>query len=243
MNGARSYMQRGTRFCTRSRELWIEYAKLEMIYIAKIAARRRILGLDKGQPEESSMDVDETADGFTTSENLIAIPDFNSNSLQSSMIEGIKVDSEVTKDPMTTPALNGAIPLAIFDAARQQPFFCASAAEDFFDMFAAFTQVRCLPNILQHVLDAMVELYPVDPFTCSCYTKQPLVGLDPASPEFPIALSYALDRLKESMEKVKDKDKPTLVKKTKEWVGRILEVDELDSGIKMVLEHTLKRLK
>merc|ERR1712098_825858 len=31
-------------------------------------------------------------------------------------------------------------------------------------MFAVFTQVRCLPKILQHVLDALTESYPRDPF-------------------------------------------------------------------------------
>ena len=242
MNGARSYMQRGTRFCTRSKELWLEYAKLEMIYLAKIALRRKILGLDIDESIEASEELEETAGepGFATSEDVIAIPDFQTHALRPSMIEGVKVDTEAVKDPMTTPALNGAIPLAIFDAARKQPFFCPSAAEDFFDLFATFTQVRCLPKILQHVLDSMISWYPKDAFTCNCYIKQPIIGINPDSPEFPSALGSTLDRLKETMEKTKDRAE--LSKRTRAWIEKILALQDLDPGIRMVLNHTIGKL-
>lgn len=242
MAGARSYMQRGTRFCTMSRDLWIEYAKLEMIYLAKIAMRRKILGLDVKAVAEDAMEIEGAEDdtGFANSEDVIAVPDFKIGTMRPSLIDGVKVDSEARKDPMDTPALQGAIPLAIFDEARKQPFFCASAAANFFDMFATFTQVRCLPRILQHVLDTLTELYPVDPFTCDCYDRQPLVGVDPASPEFPVALGTFLDRLNESMEKTKEK--ADLRKRTKAWVEPTLALDELDPGIKTVLEHTMRKL-
>lgn len=239
MNGARSYMQRGTRFCIQSKDLWIEYAKLEMIYLAKIAMRRRILGLDVDNLAEAADEMDETED-FPSSKDMITIPDFKPNGLRPSMIESVKVDSEATKDPMTTPALQGAIPIAIFDAARKQPFFCPSAAEDFFNMFALFPQVRCLPKILQHVLDSRVELYSTDACTCNCYIRQPLVGINPNTPEFPGALGSCLDRLKESMEKTKDKAE--LAKKTRAWIEPILALEELDPGILTVLTHTVRKL-
>ena len=247
MNGARSYMQRGTRFCTRDKELWLEYAKLEMIYLAKIAMRRKILGLDSDKPLEApkvqAEDVEAMEDdsGFTTSEDVIAIPEFKDNMLEQSMIEGVKVDSEAARDPMTTPALNGAIPLAIFDAARKQPFFCASAAADFFDMFAAFTQVRCLPKVLQHVLDTMAESYPTDPCTCDCYIRQSFIGIEPTSVDFPMALASALDRLKESLGKTKNRAE--ISKKVKAWIGPILTLEGLDPGIETVLKYTLRKLE
>lgn len=246
MNGARSYMQRGTRFCTRNKDLWIEYAKLEMIYLAKIAIRRKILGLDIDRsieaPKEPAEDVEVTADdiAFTSSEDVIAIPEFKDNTLRQSMIEGVKVDSEAAKDPMTTPALNGAIPLAIFEAAQKQPFFCPAAAGDFFDMFAGFTQVKCLSKILQNVLDSMTESYPTDPYTWDCYIRLPLIGVEPTSAEFPMALGSALDRLKESLEKTKDKAE--LSKKAKAWIEPILTLEELDSGIETVLKHFLTKV-
>lgn len=242
MNGARSYMQRGTRFCTRSKELWIEYAKLEMIYLAKIALRRKILGLDNDRSIEAAeaMEEDTEDPGFANSADMIAVPNFKTNALRPSMIEGVQVDTEAAKDPMTTPALSGAIPLAIFDAARKQPFFCPQAAEDFFDMFAVFTHVRCLPKILQHVLDSMIELYPTDACTCNCYIRQLFVGIEPTSAEFPVALGTALDRLKESIAKAKDKAE--LSKKTKAWIEPVLAIEDLDPGIQTVLKHTLRKL-
>lgn len=243
MNGARSYMQRGARFCTQSKDLWIEYARLEMIYLAKIAMRRRILGLDVDESDETLEGTAEAPDDgdFSPSADVIAIPDFKTNTLRPSMIKGVKVDSEAAKDPMTTPALNGAIPLAIFDAARKQPFFCPAAAEDFFDMFASFIQVRCLPKILQHVLDSMMESYPQDACSCSCYIRQPVLGIEPTSPEFPTAIGSTLDRLKEVMVTVKDKAE--LSKKMKAWFERILGLEELDPGIETVIRYTIKKLE
>jgi U3 small nucleolar RNA-associated protein 6 len=244
MNGARSYMQRGTRFCTHSKDLWLEYAKLEMIWLAKIALRRRILGLDTDRSIEAADGEDDGAadnTGFETSADMIAIPDFKIDTLRPSMVEKVEVDSEANKDPMETPALNGAIPLAIFDAARKQPFFNASAAADFFNMFAAFTQVRCLPKVLQHVLDSMLESYSTDPHALDCYIRQPCTGIDPTSASFPMALASALDRLKESMEKTKDRAE--LSRKIKRWIEPTLAREELDPGVQTVLRHTLRKLE
>jgi U3 small nucleolar RNA-associated protein 6 len=244
MDGARSYMQRGTRFCTRSKELWIEYAKLEMIYLAKISTRRRILGLDRSQAIEAPAEVTEDAEGdtgFTTSEDVIHVPDFKAHALQSTLMEGVKVDTEAVNDPMTTPALNGAIPLAIFDHAKKQPFFSAAVAEEFFTMFASFTQVHCLPKVLQHVVDSMMDAYPTDPSSCNCYIRQPTLGIDPLNAEFPMALAMSLDRIKESRDKTSDREK--LSRKIRAWVEPVLAVDGLDVGIETVLRHTLRKLE
>ena len=51
---ARSYMQRGLRLCGSSEGLWVEYAKLEMMHISKIAGRNRILAFDVAEIERES---------------------------------------------------------------------------------------------------------------------------------------------------------------------------------------------
>jgi U3 small nucleolar RNA-associated protein 6 len=243
MNAARSYMQRGTRFCTRSKELWIEYAKLEMIYLAKIGMRRRILGLDSDEAAGAEQKADDPEDdqGFPTSEDMIRMPDFKAHVLRPKMIDGVKVDGEAVKDPMTTPALNGAIPLAIFDDARKQSFFSAAVAEDFFNMFVTFDQVFCLPKILQHVIDSAMETYPSDSSIHSCFVRQPIIGIDPRNSKFPMALASSLDRLKSSKEKVSDKGK--LSSKVTSWMEPILSLDDLDPGIRTVLTYTLRKLE
>lgn len=243
MNAARSYMQRGTRFCTRSKELWIEYAKLEMIYLAKIGMRRKILGLDSNEADDTEQKADDPEDnqGFSASDDIIHFPNFNAHTLRTRMIDGVKVDGEAIRDPMTTPALNGAIPLAIFDDARKQLFFTATVAEDFFDMFAAFDQVFCLPKILQHVIDSTMETYPTDSSTHSCFVRQPIIGIDPRNSKFPMALASSLDRLKASKEKASDRSQ--LSKKVASWMGPILSLDDLEPGIRTVLMHTLRKLE
>jgi U3 small nucleolar RNA-associated protein 6 len=211
-----------------------------MIFLLKIALRRRILGLDTDPAADAIKDAAADA-GFDTSADVIAFSDFQTHALKPRMIEGVQVDAEAAKDPATTPALNGAIPLAIFDAARKQPFFCASAAEDFFDTLAAFTQVRCTPALLQHVLDAMVQAYPTDPCTFSCYIRQPCVGIEPTSADFPAALASALDRIKEGMGETKDR--AGLSRKIRAWVEPILAREDLDPGIQTVLNHTIRKLE
>ncbi len=242
MNGARSYMQRGTRFCKRSKELWIEYAKLEMIYLAKIGLRRRILGLGGNQAVETGQEADDAEDqAFPGSEDMIHVPNFKAHTMLSRMIDDVKMDDQAGGDPMRTPALNGAIPLAIFDDARKQSFFSAAVAEDFFNMFATFEQVLCLPKILQHVINSMLETYPTDSSTHNCSVRQPIIGIDPRSSKFPMALASSLNLLKTSKEMVSDKSQ--LSKKVASWMEPILSLDYLDPGIRTVLVHTLRKLE
>jgi U3 small nucleolar RNA-associated protein 6 len=250
MDGARSYMQRGARFCNVSKELWIEYAKLEMMYLAKISIRRRILGLEGRATTETVQETDKVGwtdedlqrdSGFATSEDMIVIPDFKAQTATPSAMDAVKVDAEAMKDPMTTPALNGAIPLAIFDAAKKQPFYNAIVAEEFFNMFATFTQLACQSRILQHVVDSMIEASPTDASTCDCFIRQPIIGISPMTANFPIALASSLERLKVSKEKTSDKDR--LSKKTAAWIEPLLVLEELDLGIRKVLGYTLRKLQ
>ncbi|KFY08161.1 hypothetical protein V492_06474, partial [Pseudogymnoascus sp. VKM F-4246] len=221
-------------------ELWVQYAKVEMIFLAKIAARRRVLGLDRPAVEAVEEEVEEEeAKGFEGDE--IKFPEFKAQSLGQSAMDGVKVDGEAKQDPMNTPALQGAIPLAIFDDAAKQAFFNAEAAQHFFDMFALFTQVGCQDKVLQHVLDVMMERFPTEAATWDCYVRMPLVGVSPLTAEFPGRLAVALGRLTEGKEKVKVK--ALLAKKTAKWVEKVLVMEGLDEGVKTVLEVTLRKLE
>ena len=246
MGAARSYMQRGTRFCNRGPELWVNYAKLEMIFLAKIAARRRILGLDapaKTAEEQkvAEEDAEMAESGGFGDEDEIKFPEFKSQKLDTELMEGVKVEAEAVQNPMDTPALNGAIPLAIFDDAQKQPFFTPGAAEQFFDMFTVFLGVHCLEKLLEHVFEVMKEKFPQAAETWNCYIRQPLVGVSPLTAEYPKALTVALGRLKEAKENVKDQRQ--LAEKTKSWIEKTLAVEGLDEGIKTVLNFTAKKLE
>lgn len=254
VNSARSYMQRGTRFCNRTPQLWIEYAKLEMIFLQKISMRRRILGLDAPVKEDEEMvdndekeqqDEGKVDDEFAESADVIALPDAKISdmkvaSLRPSMIEGVAVDAEAIQDPINTPALNGAIPIAIFDDARNQPFYSVAAAEEFFNMFAAFSNVHCQAKIVQHVMNKMMEQFGKDAATLSCYIKQPVIGIDATTAMFPVALTAVLERANTSIQETKDR--PLLAKKVIAWMAPILEIDDLDPGVQTVVKVIIKKL-
>lgn len=46
VGAARTLLQRGLRFNTTSKAMWIQYFKLELMFLIKIMERRRLLGID-----------------------------------------------------------------------------------------------------------------------------------------------------------------------------------------------------
>ncbi|KAJ9144643.1 U3 small nucleolar RNA-associated protein 6 [Pleurostoma richardsiae] len=250
MDAARGLFMRGCRFCNRDATLWVEYARMEMEWLGRMEAKKGVRALEKIRAAEAveegdhillggdSSDEDDDEEMMNGGDEII-LPDPLAGAQKK---EARKVFSEeAVKKLEKSPALDGAIPRAIFDVARKQPFFGAQSAEAFFDMFAAFTRVVAQAKILQHVLDAMAESYPTHPSTCSCLIRQPLVSVDPDTAAFPRALRESLAMLKTYME-VTD-DKAELASKTVAWVDPLVAREDLDAGVRTVLEHTKRKLE
>eukprot|EP00501_MAST-03F_sp_TOSAG23-6_P001361 GSMAST32.ASY1.ANO1.1413.1 assembled CDS len=51
VSGARALLQRGLRINEESEQLWLEYFRLELLYVHKMATRRATLGLDAGSAD------------------------------------------------------------------------------------------------------------------------------------------------------------------------------------------------
>ncbi|KAF9283302.1 U3 snoRNP protein [Mortierella alpina] len=68
---ARVLLQRALRLNTTTEALWHEYFRLELVYIAKILARRQILGIDKSEAEIEKELLEEKA---VDSDNMILLP-------------------------------------------------------------------------------------------------------------------------------------------------------------------------
>ncbi|KAI9773425.1 MAG: U3 snoRNP protein [Geoglossum simile] len=234
ITSARSYMQRGLRFCRASRSLWIEYAKLEMIYVAKIATRRQILGLDGSRSENS-----ETTESKEPNADVIALPELTAEDIDPSLREGDGVDQIALQSLYLTPALTGAIPLAIFDSAMKQFANDDSLAEEFFNLFAGFKDIPCLPKVLQHVIDYMLKTWPAMPSGLSSYSRQPLIGVDPHSAEFPRALGISLERIGSSTQNTQRKSE--LFKRIIGWLQPLSRITDLDANVKRVISATVKR--
>jgi U3 small nucleolar RNA-associated protein 6 len=193
ITNARSYMQRGLRFCKASEVMWLEYAKLETIYVGKIAGRRRVLGLDIDRTKKPGTDED-------GDEDMIALPEVTAEDVNPSLKQDDGVDEVALQNLASAPVLTGAIPLAVFDSAMKQFQGKPRLAEKFFDMFAEFDQLACIPRILHHVLDYLQQNSPHAVETAICRFHMQLWGRDPSDPEFPPAFSDALDLLSSTIQ-------------------------------------------
>lgn len=249
MERARAHFLRGCRFCTSEATLWLEYARCEMDWLARVEAKKAGNGVRKGvnvmeaikatETTDQSGDMIEFDDDSDEEEEdglILPDPDANGGKMKPKVF-----DEEATKKLEQSPALNGAIPMAIFDIAKKQKFFGPAAVEGFFDVFARFTHVTCQERILQHVLATMDELYPNSPEACSCHIRQPLIGVGIQTAEFPKALRESLGRLRTAMEKTDDKK--ALAQKIAVWTQSVLNTEGLDVAIKTVLEHTKQSME
>ncbi|KAJ5294069.1 hypothetical protein PENANT_c009G02316 [Penicillium antarcticum] len=230
MTQARGYMQRGLRFCKSSRTIWIQYAKLELIYIAKLVARQRILGLDENQKPQQ---VEET--GFDDpNADMIAIPKLTAEDIDPTTEEDGEVDQAALQTLNATPALSGAIPLTIFDTASKHFNYDDRFGQEFYDMVWEFQDVPCLQKILGHVTETMREHKPSSPRTQICYIKFPTAGVPVTSPEFPRALGGSLARLREyPLGK-------ELARQVVDWLQPVAATENLDPSLQKVIAATIR---
>jgi U3 small nucleolar RNA-associated protein 6 len=241
MQAARAFFMRGARFCTRDATVWLEYTKSEMEWLGKMEARKgKKGGAEKAIQEQAEHDDDEIrfedddSDDDVDENGRMVIPN------PDGVVEKKVFDDETTSKLKSNPALDGAIPLAIYDIAKKQPFFNAAVAEQFFDVFALFTQISVQAGIIQHVLYSMNELYPNDASTFYCYIRQPLIGIDANTPAYPKALRETLGRIKSSLPSTTKQN--ILSTKIRAWLETLLSSQDLDSSIRTVLEHTIQTL-
>lgn len=238
VDAARGYLQRGLRFCERAKQLWIEYAKLEMIYIAKIVGRRRILGLGGRQTstlEEPPVD----GAGVALDADTITLPSVTAADLQP-VSEDEALSQQLDDQLGMSPVLAGAIPMSIFDAAMQKFQRDEALAVRFFDMFAEFETLPCLQQILQHVLIVLRSEKLPSLSAFFCLLRMPLVGLVTSDPRFPAALGQALAKMNEALaEKVYPSSSLA-----EHALGLLLPfsiTEALDDGLQRVLAACIRR--
>ncbi|KIW02845.1 uncharacterized protein PV09_05901 [Verruconis gallopava] len=193
MSAARGYLQRGLRFCKRDWNLWIEYGRLECIYIAKIAARRRILGL------EGRVEVQQKQD---EGEDMLALPTVTAEDISPTLGTDDEVDQVAIQNMENTPALTGAIPMAIFDAAMREFDNDAELGEKFFDMVAEFERGTTIDKVLRHVVEGLVASKPDSVHTVTCQFMLPITGVATSSPDFPEALTECLATVRGALKRL-----------------------------------------
>lgn len=231
---ARSYMQRGLRFCKTSEQLWIEYAKLETIYIGKIAGRRKILGLDADRTKKEQSQDDEDED-------MIALPDVTAEDVNTSLNKDDGVDEVALQNLASAPVLTGAIPIAVFDSAMKQFNGKAAVAERFFNMFAEFNQVPSVKRILQHVLEYLQQNDFESVQAAACAFRLSFFGLHPASPEFPTVLRDSLDTLNAVIAQHSTHKRHLSITALRQILSSIRLSEDADPVIRKVLSSQLRK--
>lgn len=229
MTEARSYMQRGLRFCKRSRALWLEHARLELSYIAKIHARREVLGITDNRPG-----VEATAED---DENVMQLPKLTAMDINPD-VEGHEADSSALYNLESTPALSGAIPIAVFDAAMDH-FSDPEVGYDFFNMVVEYGELPPARKIADHISNRLTKEHPQSWYSQACLIQLPLVSLSASAPEYPSALKRSLARLKEARSKTNG---PEISDWATAWIQKLIETPELDPAIKMVGTSVLRSL-
>ena len=240
----RAYMQRGLRFCRGSRKLWFEYAKLEMAYVAKIAARGQVLGMNKNRAIEQVVSNADGEHGHDIANPELTSPDMDSN------FQAIElIDRSVLKSLEVLPVVSGAIPIAIFDAAMKQFGGDVTVGEEFFDTIAQFHEVPHTAKILQHITSSLLKTASSSPAALSCFIRQPLISIDALSPRFPGALEMVIDRLNSTMQestifrglKENLSSRSQFCQKIMKWMLSFIS-DSLDPDITKAIAVTIKRL-
>lgn len=243
MAAARNFFMRGCRFCSKDYRIWVEYARCELQWLEKMI-KRQTNSKKKRRSSSSQLAKDSSLQedsSFLALDDVDGSDDEDENTLpEPSESQANVIDQQAVEQLESSPAMDGAIPIAIFDISRKQPFFNPAVAEAFFLMFASFHRLAVQPKLSKHVLDFLDENYPQHPTTCSCYIRQPIAGLDHRTPEFPRNLRHVLLRLTERLETTTDK--MGLRQATAAWISGYLALDDLDEAIRAVLENTKERL-
>ena len=221
--------------------MWVEYVRCELEWLQNMDAKKGGNRPGRGGIEEGQVgDGDEIRLVGSDSED----EDEDGHIARDSDIPGPRpkkvFSSEVKTQLQNNPALDGAIPSAIFDISRKQAFFSPTVAEQFFDVVAEFNSTTAAgPKILQHVLDAMHETFPGSVETCFCSIRHPVAGVSPFTADFPRGLREVFARLQPTVEACSDT--AALRERLVVWVEGLLKLEGLDEAIVTVLEH-LKHL-
>lgn len=231
---ARSYMQRGLRFCKNSGDMWTEFAKLEMMNLSKIFA------------SDNRHSQDNLSKRYTTSNPDHVMHDgeaFQSVDLISLLNpEGQTVDPKSTILPVSSdPVQSGAIPKAIFDAAMKQFKGDTILALKLYDIVTQY-DVPVRPHILSHILNHPLLTALDDPDILLRSVQLPLIGIATQSAEFPLLLRLALDEMDSVLKRLGPSQAETFSRVVTEWLSRSVD-ENSDVDVRKAVELTVKRLQ
>ena len=233
---ARGYMQRGLRFCKTSKSLWLEYMRIELVYLAKLMARREILGISDrdnsittitAAPQLNSKEINEESTAVT-----LVTQDENHD---------IQEVGEELRDSSEVGNLTGAIHIAIFDAAMNQFNNDEMLAYDFFNMVWTTGIAKAFLEILMHISNHLEAKRPASWITATCRIKICCAGISTTSSAFPAALRACLDMIQETTGVIRKN--PCFIDAIQTWLQDLLGDKDLDPALRQVLRSVDKQLR
>lgn len=237
ISGARNLLLRSLRLNPEKRELWLEYAKLECLYILKIMERRRVLGLDK---QEYKMVDDES--GFDD-QNEITLPSITQEELQKT--DGPQLDPLLTSpltNASTNPALNGAIPLAVYSSAIASQPDDISLVAGFYEIYVSFySGLSFIDSALETVKGRLVEYFPGRGKTLLIQIKDHARGIEATDKRFPVAIREMM-KTANAVPKLPLKERRECCTGLSEYLEKISKTDGLDENLQKVIEIFQGRL-
>ena len=235
---ARSHMQRGLRFCERSPRMWLEYGRLELIFIAKLEGRRQVLGLTQAdEVREGHVKLQETP-----MDDVIVLPTISAGEF-GAVPSLEKEDQTVLEKIEASPILSGAVPMTVYNEAMKHLYGSDTFSLDFYDMVAEYVDLACQPTILNCILDTVRSQGPQTAAIMIRWIRQPIIGIELVSATFPSALEIALSRIKTAMTDLEDVvAKTELCRRLVEWFLSLLAMKDIDQGLETILELTLRKV-
>lgn len=225
---ARAVLQKGLRFNPDSPYLWLEYMRLELIYVAKILARRKLLGISRAQQDEkkeleSNDNLELTGEDLNEAEREIKnLPDIN---------------MEILGDAKSNPVLRGDVALVVFDAATAQKFdkreFCVEALK-IIDEFTALDRL----HLANHVIEwATSNLDTAESWLWSVTLPVRYVSVE--DPEFP-------DQLRQMFAQYNKVKKPGLAQLLRDYLADNFlsgeNGEKVDGPLRKAIELFVKKL-
>ncbi|ANB13771.1 Utp6p [Sugiyamaella lignohabitans] len=242
MKAARYILQRSLRFNYDSELLWYEYIKLELIYVSKILARRKLLGLDLDTEEQQAQKEQDEED--EESEAHIELPDIKEQ-VKDDLKALPEADMSMLGNPQTNPALRGDVALAIYDASMERAK-TVDAKYDFslkiIELFDSFIDLD-RAHLSKHVIDYLSHTQ-ASPKTLFLSTTLPVRYVSHDDPTFPDMIKLMITKYNKSLSL--EEKTPELKQHLREFLtSKYLEPTlepALDQNIRLVLQSFTKKL-
>jgi U3 small nucleolar RNA-associated protein 6 len=183
ISGERNLLPQAIQLNPEEQELRHKLAELECLYILKITERRRILGLDHKEDK-----VTEDTGELEGSE--IQLPTITEEELQKT--DGLQLNVLLTSpltDISANPALNGAVPLAVYSSAIASRPDDISLTAGFYDVFLPFySTLPFIDSALDTVKGHMEEIFSGRGLTLLIQIKDHARGIESTDKSFPAAI-------------------------------------------------------